>query len=56
MKKRKKKEATADKSIQVGCRFYESEIDAMKADTGAAGNATAVSSYVRKRLAARREA
>ena len=52
--KKRKKEATADKSIQVGCRFYESEIAAMKADTGAASNATAVSGYVRKRLGKRK--
>lgn len=41
---------TADEMVQVGCRFRRSELDAMKRDTGATGDATAVAGFVRKRL------
>lgn len=40
----------ADETVQVGCRFRKSELAAMKRDTGATGDATAVAGFVRKRL------
>lgn len=42
--------ADADETVQVGCRFRKSELAAMKRDTGATGDATAVAGFVRKRL------
>ena len=41
---------SADYPKEVLCRFRQSELDAMKADTGAEADATAVAAFVRKNL------
>ena len=48
-----KREAKREAKREVMTRFTPSEIDAMKADTGAEADATAVAAFVRKNLCMR---
>ena len=41
-------------TVQVHTRFSRDELDAMRAETGAVADATAVTCYVRKNLAAQK--